>query len=275
MAFTVFTPRDYSEQQDTMWVGMGYDAHLVHIRRRSILPLFDKYLAKGARILEAGCGFGGWVHYLNGQGFRAVGVDLNAAVLEAADQADRALVPLCRGDVLQLSFPDGIFDAYLSLGVVEHFIEGPHRPLAEARRVIRPGGYIMVSTPTTNMFRNLVNHPIRRLFDLAHKMRGRDLHFAEYRFTKQELVRHVEKAGFEVVEVVPNDTRRDQSTHAIGFYTDWPPFRATGEKFRLNRVGQLVFRGLRALSPFLVVSGVLVVARKPGTASDGGRSPMA
>jgi SAM-dependent methyltransferase len=259
MAFTVYTPRDYGEQQEAMWVGMGYDHHLRHIERRSILPVFTKYLSPGARILEAGCGFGGWVYYLNQRQFRAVGVDLNASVL---GQADRSMIPLCRGDVLKLCFDDDQFDAYLSLGVVEHFPDGPGSALAEARRVIKPGGYILVSTPTTNLFRDLVNHPIRRVFDLMNKVRGRRLNFAEYRFTKRELVEHVRAAGFDVLETVPNDTRLDQSEYSIGFFTDWPPLRSS-EKFKLNAAGRVVFRMLKAVSPYLVVSGILVVGRKP------------
>jgi SAM-dependent methyltransferase len=259
MTFTVYTPRTYDQQQTTMWVGMGYPAHVRMIRMRSILPVFERYVPAGGRILEAGCGFGGWVLYLNQEGYRAVGVDMNVTLLQ---QADRRLLPLCRNDVLSLCFGDNTFDAYLSLGVVEHFPEGPHRPLAEAWRVIKPGGYILVSTPTTNLFRTLVNHPVRRLFDVYHRLRGRQLHFAEYRFSKQALVEHVRRAGFEIVATVPNDTRFDQNDYAIGFYTDWPIFR-TAEKFRLNAVGRLVFRSLKALSVYLVVSGILVVGRKP------------
>lgn len=262
MAFTVYAPRDYGEQQEAMWVGMGYGHHLRHIKRRSILPVFSKYLPPRARIVEAGCGFGGWVYYLNEQGYRAVGIDLNASVLDEADPADRRLVPLCRNDVLHMCFADDTFDAYLSLGVVEHFPEGPAAPLGEAMRVLKPGGYILVSTPTTNMFRNLVNHPVRRMFDVLHRLRGRRLHFAEYRFTKPELVEHVRRAGFEIVETVPNDTRLDQHQYSIGFFTDWPPLRSS-EKFRLNALGSLVFRTLKAISPYLVVSGILVVGRKP------------
>ena len=260
MAFTVYAPRNYDEQQNAMWVGMGYDSHLEHIRRRSILPVFDTYLPKRARILEAGCGFGAWIHHLNQQGFRAVGVDLNAQLLSGGD---RTLVPMCRNDVLKLCFADGTFDGYLSLGVVEHFPEGPHRPLAEALRVLKPGGIAFISTPTTNLFRNLVNHPVRRVFDVLHRLRGRRLHFAEYRFTRDELVAHIRAAGFEIVDVVPNDARLDQNKYSIGFYTDWPPLRSSTEKYALNALGRLVFATLKAISPSLVVSGYLVVGRKP------------
>ena len=46
-----------------------------------------------------------------------------------------------------MSFPDNHFDAYLSLGVIEHWEEGPQQAIDEAYRVIKPGGYFFVSTP--------------------------------------------------------------------------------------------------------------------------------
>lgn len=243
-----------------MWVGMGYASHLEHIKRRSILPVFDRYLPKRARILEAGCGFGAWIYHLNERGFRAVGVDLNARLLAGGD---RTLVPMCRNDVLNLCFADDTFDAYLSLGVVEHFPEGPHRPLAEALRVLKSGGIAFISTPTTNPLRTMVNHPVRRVVGWLHRLRGRRMHFAEYRFSRGELVEHIRRAGFEILETVPNDTRLDQHRYSIGFYTDWPPLRSRTTKYELNGPGRFAFRVLKALSPSLVVSGILVVARKP------------
>lgn len=262
MAYTVLAPRDYAQQQDTMWDGMGYDHHITHIKRRSILPLFGKYLRPAARILEAGCGVGGWVYYLNQQGYRTIGIDNNVKIL--AD-SDRRHLKLCENDILEICFPDNTFDCYLSLGVVEHFPNGPGPALAEAYRVVKPGGYIFVSTPTTNLIRTLINHRIRDLRDLMYRARGTELHFAEYRFRKPELVEHVRRAGFEIVETVPNDTRVDQNTYSIGFYTDWPPLR-TAEKYKLNRLGQMLFATLKMLSPHLVVSGILVVGRKPAAA---------
>ncbi len=260
MAFTLHTHRDAAAQGEAMWTGLGFESARATIERRSILPVFDRYCRPGDRILEGGCGFGTWVDYLRGRGFRAVGIDTNAPLLSWG--ASEGL-PLIVNDVARTCFRDGTFDAYLSLGVVEHFPEGPQAPLGEARRVLRRGGILLVSTPCTNAFRALVNHPARGLVNTLHRVRGRRLHFAEYRFTQRELVSHVRTAGFEVLETVLNDYRLDQDTHSIGFYTDWPIFRARGEKWRLNAPGRWLFRALKRLSPNLVVSGILVVARKP------------
>lgn len=260
MAFTLYTARDAAAQDEAMWEGLGFESARATIEQRSILPVFDRHCRPGDRILEGGCGFGTWVDYLRGRGFRAVGVDTNGPLL--AWGASKG-VPLAAGDVVRLCFRDETFDAYLSLGVVEHFPEGPQAPLGEARRVLRRGGILLVSTPCSNAFRALANHPARRLVDALRLARGRRLRFAEYRFTRRELVGHVRAAGFEILETVLNDYRLDQDAHSIGFYTDWPIFRSRGEKWRLNAPGRWVFRALHRLSPHLVVSGILVVARKP------------
>lgn len=260
MAYVKSSFRDPDLQNAYMWKDSSFESVLETIRHRSITPVLSRHLAPNSLVLEAGCGNGAWLRWLTDVGHRAVGIDNNLRII--TDGKGRRLW-LVENDVLRKCFGDATFDACLSLGVIEHFPEGPQAPLAELRRVLKPGGLLFVSTPCNNLFRKLVNHPLRDLLNLAYRLRGRTLHFVEYRFERRELVEKVRAAGFEILETVPNDYRLDQNERSIGFYTDWPIFRANGEKWRLNGPGRIVFRALKAVSPYWVVSGILVVARKP------------
>ena len=259
MTYKKYSFRDLEEQDAYMWSMTTFESVLETIRNRSIVPVIQRYMEQSGRILEAGCGNGAWIHFLNDLGYRAVGLDINAKII--SDGTGR--VPMVRNDVLTKCFANDTFDACLSLGVVEHFSEGPHAPLAEARRVIKPGGYLFVSTPCNNLIRKLLNHPLRDIVNLFQRFRGKKLHFVEYRFDRHELVEHVRQAGFDIVETVPNDYRLDQNERSIGFYTDWPMLRSSSdEKWLLNVPGRLIFRLLKMFSPHWVSSGILVVARK-------------
>jgi len=260
MTYTKLSNRDPDLQNDYMWEGSSFESVMETIRNRSITPVLPKYLKPGDWILEAGCGNGAWVQYFNEHGYRAVGIDNNPCIL--AQGCDKG-ISLIKNDVLRKCFRNDVFDACISLGVIEHFPEGPHRPLIEIKRVLKPGAFLFVSTPCNNWFRKLVNHPLRDLINLMHRCKGQQLYFTEYRFERHELVEHVREQGFEIVETIPNDYRLDQGERSIGFYTDWPPFRDRREKWKLNPLGRAVFRTLKSMSPYLVVSGVLVVARKP------------
>ncbi len=59
------------------------------------------------------------------------------------------------GDIRDLPTPDGFFDGYLSFGVIEHFPQGQEQILAEAARVVRPGGLLLLSVPALNGYRKL------------------------------------------------------------------------------------------------------------------------
>lgn len=90
--------------------------------------------------LDLCCGHGNVYAGLVAAGARVTGLDFSAAMLELA----RAAVPGARfvnGDAMQLSFPDASFDA-VTVGFGMPHVPEPPRVVAEARRVLRPGGRI-------------------------------------------------------------------------------------------------------------------------------------
>lgn len=100
----------------------------------------------GARILDAGCGAGEYVVALSRIGYDAHGVEYLAekvAQWEAAHPGDGRVQ---RGDLVTLPFEDGSFDAVLLNEVLEH-VPDERATLAELRRVLRPGGILLLFSP--------------------------------------------------------------------------------------------------------------------------------
>jgi len=104
----------------------------------------------GRRILDAGCGSGPLLTALRDRGAIVTGIDTSAGMLKLArqrlgDEADLRVADLGG----PLPFPDATFDDVVA-SLVLHYLEDWTAPLAELRRVLKPGGRLIAS----------VNHPI-------------------------------------------------------------------------------------------------------------------
>jgi ubiquinone/menaquinone biosynthesis C-methylase UbiE len=171
-----------------------------------------KHLPQDAVVLEAGCGLGKYVVHLDRQGHKMVGIDLDERALVRAHQYDAHLLLLV-ADVAQLPFPDDSFDAYVSLGVIEHFKGGGQHILGEARRILKSHGLIFVSVPYLHLMKRLSlslysGDLHQRVANFSQGAGRADKVFYQYVFTREEIVQVMKEAGFIVVETALCGTLR-------------------------------------------------------------------
>jgi cyclopropane fatty-acyl-phospholipid synthase-like methyltransferase len=111
------------------------------------------HLSADGHVLDVGCGSGGPALFLAREiGCRVTGVDVDEAGLRSGEMLARQFgmadkVVFRRADVAEpLPFPDNQFDALVSMDALCHF---PQRSglFAEWRRVLRPGGRLLVTDP--------------------------------------------------------------------------------------------------------------------------------
>lgn len=96
---------------------------------------------------DVGCGLGRTVQALAERGWQATGVDLSSAMIDEARRRHSTL-DFQVGSALALPFSDGALDLYCSQRIWMHLPQAQVGPaLAEARRVLRPGGRIATVEP--------------------------------------------------------------------------------------------------------------------------------
>jgi 2-polyprenyl-6-hydroxyphenyl methylase/3-demethylubiquinone-9 3-methyltransferase len=120
------------------------------------------------QVLDIGCGAGFLADALANEGHRVIGMDLSLGSLKVAQAAAQAdwerripgvqaeAAPGSAGaraylsaDAYRLPFPDACFDAVTALDFLEH-VSAPDRVVAEAARVLRPGGLFFFHTFNRN-----------------------------------------------------------------------------------------------------------------------------
>src|SRR5262249_375494 len=125
-----------------------------YIRKRRLEEI-GQWLAgeKVCSALELGCGpaeMSALIRRLNGPGCEVVSLDLGLGFVPLADAIGRAndgFLKFVLGNATQLPFPAESFDLVVTMEMVEHV---PHWPkvIAEAARVLKPNGVLIISTPT-------------------------------------------------------------------------------------------------------------------------------
>jgi 2-polyprenyl-6-hydroxyphenyl methylase/3-demethylubiquinone-9 3-methyltransferase len=118
--------------------------------------LARRFPGRACRVLDIGCGAGFLANGLALAGHAVQGVDLSPgslAVARGRDASGRAAYRVA--DAYRLPFRDGAFDAVSSMDFLEH-VDRPGDAVAEAARVLRPGGLFFFHTFNRNLLAWLV-----------------------------------------------------------------------------------------------------------------------
>ncbi len=138
-----------------MYRTFGYPDIGTRIRGGALFSLFD--IVKGSSILEVGVGCGVYTYELEKRGFNVFAVDLLKCIGVKYDGIKRVRSVFSKGnldfrfvqaDAVVLPFDSGSFDAVIAPDVLEHIADDVSA-LREINRVLKKGGKLLVSAPST------------------------------------------------------------------------------------------------------------------------------
>jgi SAM-dependent methyltransferase len=229
-----------------------------YIRVKKQMDVFLKYLPKGQNIFEGGCGIGPYVVQLRRLGYNVIGGDYNFSPLAKVKKYD-ASMPLVCADVLNTPFLDSSFAAYLSLGVLEHFAEGPGEAICEARRILKRDGVFIVQLPINNMLKMLRlpidmikrNPCIRRIFGKPEKT-----YYWEQYFKPKKFSGMLKENGFDVKAVMPIDHTHNLCTFCGALFRDKNTYDEA------NALGKRVGEVLEKVLPWSTAAEAIFICRK-------------
>lgn len=171
--------------------GRMYEAeegHWWYAGMRSIsFALLGEPLPRGADVLDAGCGTGGFLAAIGPVG-HAFGVDLSP---EAAHRCRLRGVTLARARVAALPFPEASFDLVTCFDVVYHlWVEDDRAAVREMARVLRPGGRLLLRAPALAWLRGAHDEAV----------------LTRHRYTRREVAELFCDAGLELQRVTYANT---------------------------------------------------------------------
>lgn len=233
----IWTPERIARFWDANTAGEASQAdYFSHHAGPAILRAVERSTAlRGRRVLDYGCGPGHLLGHLIARGARVLGLEFSPASVAAVARRFEG-DPCFRGVVLATSLPSalppGEEDVVMLVEVVEHLDDASlHATLDEIRRLLAPGGRVMITTPndedlTTN---TLVCPECSAAFHRWQHVRS---------FTLTGLVRLLSEHGFRQVEcrttlfadLAPAARLRRLARRALGRPTSEPHLLYVGER---------------------------------------------
>jgi ubiquinone/menaquinone biosynthesis C-methylase UbiE len=115
-------------------------------------------LTEGDNVLDIGCASGCLTYMLSHKHKKVIGIDMLSESIDIAKNFNASNnIEYIHMDGHELNVPDAYFDCILLLEVLEHVFE-PMHVLKNIYTKLKPGGFLILSTPNSTSIENIVNN---------------------------------------------------------------------------------------------------------------------
>lgn len=200
MRIKIYAEENVQEHWNEVWKIDNIERNMQKLDYPEYWDIFDKYIKKTDKLLEAGSGLGKWVNYFHTRGYDITGIDYSEVAVNELKNYNKDF-KVQYGDITNIPFEKNSFDVYLSFGVLEHLEKESvlKTAISEIYRILKPNGIAIITIPYLN-FANLKfaikNHK---------KFRKKKKSFFEYNYTIKDFLSRFDRNNFIVEEIVPEN----------------------------------------------------------------------
>mgnify|MGYP001559767924 FL=1 len=127
---------------------VNYDEDKVAMQAffEAVLKAMERLLPARGQLLDVGAATGFFLKLARGRGWVVAGLEISGY---ASRLAQRSGLPVTQGTLQSAGYPSNSFDAVVLLDVIEH-LSDPAALVDQCRRILRPGGLLVINTPDTS-----------------------------------------------------------------------------------------------------------------------------
>lgn len=185
-----------------------------------------KELVRGKNVLDGACGEGYGSAILSETAASVIGIDIDAgAVIRASEKYnDKKNLKFIEASIADLHvIADHSLDAVISFETIEHVpVEVQGEYLGEIARILKPDGFLVMSTPNKEIYSDLYNY--QNEFHIKEFYKDEFVEFLQGKFKNVQLYNQY----FEVSSIIDNNVEEDR---VINYFKDREKYNYEGKYF--------------------------------------------